>query len=845
MSRIIVKNLPKKITEEKIRKIFGERGLLTDVQLKYTSEGTFRRFAFLGYQTEKEAQEAIKHFNNTCIQTNTIVVEACAALGDVAKPKSWSKYSADSSAYKKLHPETIQDELKKKKEDNKKSEKKLNKDDKKAEILKKYKDDPQFEEYLQVHAPHEIELLNNLRTKKDSDDESDDSSDSGVSEPTNDINENEEKVDTSKIKQEKKQKQKKDLKLFNLKLKDLPYKCKKKDIKEFFKPNIPFSIRIPRNIKGIAFVGFKNERQMKKGLMKDRSILSGKSISVTKHIDPTNKGDDAQDPKKVKWKSQEEKLKNEEDIGESGRIFIRNLAYITTEDDVQNLFAAYGPITEVNLPIDSTSRKMKGFGIVTFLLPEHAVKAYSELDGSILHGRMLHLLPGKAKDVQENEEEGNINYKKQKEKKQKAQAGSSHNWNSLFMGHDAVAEAMAGSYGTSKKAVLDPHGQSNAAVRLALGETQIVTETRKYLEAEGVILDAFSGGSIKRSKTIILVKNLPANTEIVELRRVFEKYGIVGRVVLPPKGITAIVEFIEPTEARKAFSSLAYSQFKSVPLLLEWAPENSLQAKSLSKNNKNQSITNVNNENSNVQSETENVSESKQEENEVEEEEIIEPEPDTTLFVKNLNFKTTDEDLKRHFETCGKLYSAMVTMKKDMNNPGNKLSMGYGFVRYFLKSSTNKALKELQGSSLDGKTLELKRSERTLANDVITTRKVTKKGKPTGSKLLVRNVPFQAKKEELFELFKTFGEIKALRLPKKMTVGETTHRGFAFVDYFTSSDAKKAFEALSQSTHLYGRRLVLEWATTEEGIDDLRKRTASHFHNEEAPKSKKSVFNID
>lgn len=58
-----------------------------------------------------------------------------------------------------------------------------------------------------------------------------------------------------------------------------------------------------------------------------------------------------------------------------------------------------GPITEISMPIDKNTRKLKGFGVVTFLMPEHAVKAYSELDGSVLHGRMLHLLPGKAKDV--------------------------------------------------------------------------------------------------------------------------------------------------------------------------------------------------------------------------------------------------------------------------------------------------------------------------------------------------------------------------------------------------------------------------------------------------------------
>ena len=75
-----------------------------------------------------------------------------------------------------------------------------------------------------------------------------------------------------------------------------------------------------------------------------------------------------------------------------------------------------------------------------------------------------------------------------------------------------------------------------------------------------------------------------------------------------------------------------------------------------------------------------------------------------------------------------------------------------------------------------------------------------------------------------------FGELRTVRLPKKMTPGEDAHRGFGFVDFMSKTDARKAFEALSQSTHLYGRRLVLEWAsTTEDEVDEIRKRTAENF----------------
>lgn len=85
-----------------------------------------------------------------------------------------------------------------------------------------------------------------------------------------------------------------------------------------------------------------------------------------------------------------------------------------------------------------------------------------------------------------------------------------------------------------------------------------------------------------------------------------------------------------------------------------------------------------------------------------------EPEPDTTLFVKNLNFDTTDETMRQHFESCGSVFSATVARKKDPKNPGQFLSMGYGFVQFWTKKSTLVALKDLQNSTLDGHVIELK-----------------------------------------------------------------------------------------------------------------------------------------
>lgn len=118
---------------------------------------------------------------------------------------------------------------------------------------------------------------------------------------------------------------------------------------------------------------------------------------------------------------------------------------------------------------------------------------------------------------------------------------------------------------------------------------------------------------------------------------------------MPKHGITALVDFVEPFEAKKAFTKLAYSQFKAAPLYLEWAPENVFikSAETIPINNTDKD------ESSNVTVE-EMKTDTKDKIHEIvtskdnleDDTNLDEPENDTTLFVKNLNFKTNEESLR-------------------------------------------------------------------------------------------------------------------------------------------------------------------------------------------------------
>ena len=64
MSRLIVKNLPAYLTQERLRKHFessdGPGGTLTDVKLMLKPDGTSRRFGFIGYKSPQDAERAKK-----------------------------------------------------------------------------------------------------------------------------------------------------------------------------------------------------------------------------------------------------------------------------------------------------------------------------------------------------------------------------------------------------------------------------------------------------------------------------------------------------------------------------------------------------------------------------------------------------------------------------------------------------------------------------------------------------------------------------------------------------------------------------------------------------------------
>ena len=135
MSRVIVKNLPKTITEDRLIKHFSSHGTVTDVKLMKTKDGVFRKFAFVGFQTDDESHKAMGFFNKTFIDSSKIVVESAIPFGDGNLARPWSKYSAGSSANDSNQGSTAIDKKRKKLKSGNESD----------------SEDEKFQEFLDVH----------------------------------------------------------------------------------------------------------------------------------------------------------------------------------------------------------------------------------------------------------------------------------------------------------------------------------------------------------------------------------------------------------------------------------------------------------------------------------------------------------------------------------------------------------------------------------------------------------------------------------------------------------------------------------------------------------------------
>ncbi|XP_057223157.1 nucleolin [Malurus melanocephalus] len=160
-----------------------------------------------------------------------------------------------------------------------------------------------------------------------------------------------------------------------------------------------------------------------------------------------------------------------------------------------------------------------------------------------------------------------------------------------------------------------------------------------------------------------------------------------------------------------------------------------------------------------------------------------------TLFLKNLPYRSTEDEIREVFENA-------VEVRIVMNKDGN--SKGMAYVEFKTEAEANKALEEKQGTEIEGRALVI---------DFTGEKSQQEHQKGGESKtLIVNNLSYAATEETLQEVFKKASSVK---VPQN---NQGRPKGYAFVDFATAEDAREALNSFN-NTEIEGRTVRLEFST--------------------------------
>uniref|UniRef100_A0A7S3NY56 RRM domain-containing protein n=1 Tax=Euplotes crassus TaxID=5936 RepID=A0A7S3NY56_EUPCR len=800
-SRLIVFNVPKYFTEKKLADHFRAKGVVTDCKIM-RKENKSRKFAFVGFKNERDAKAAREYFNDSYIDTSQITVEYAKTQQDPNLPRGWSKYTKGTMAYNRIHGEEARER--------RKPQSQIDSENKREVENKKKK----FKEFLAVMMQKGKKVKNQ-----------------SWNESFNDF------VPTDQTKSRRQRKKEE-------KLRKEQKEFEKQEQEEEQEPGLRIENQeVTQKGKGITVI----EKEIHK-----KSTKLGASKSKQVHIKFGEEADISQAAQKIEEiaeeieeKPAETKVEEEDDEEiDENRLYCMNLPFTILEEDLRETFGKYGEIDEISIP-KRRGGLGTGFCFIRFMEPESAVNAYANLDKKYYQGRKLTILPAsKKKEKPEQEQrfeqgmdhpENTQNYEENKEMPQeerkehfidekssfktkkkihtKRNFDDETNWNYLFLSQDAVTEAIANKLSLKKGDILNKD-EENMAVRVANIETQIIKETKEWMMENGINLKAIEGKNnrkeLTRSKTMILIKNISSKVTYDEL----STYAQTQDLIISPTNTLAIAKYKSASQAEAVMKKLTYYRLHNIPLYLEYAPQ--VFEKTSIRVNSGEDAQMTEDTSSKIPN---------------------------TVFVKGLNFETSEQKLRELFESVksGKILSTKIVK----NKADGLQSQGYGFVEFETEEGAKTAMKKLQSCVLDDHMLKLKLAKRDTSEAEKKKRLEKMKRKEDESyvdnadlastKLLVKNLAFEANKKDIKALFKEAGQVKKVRLPKKANSHE--HRGFGFVEFVTIEDARNAFETL-QHSHLYGRKLVIQWAKNTDDINNLKDLRNKASYQQETLKSR-------
>ena len=578
-------------------------------------------------------------------------------------------------------------------------------------------------------------------------------------------------------------------------------------------------------------------------------------------------------------------------------VFVRNLPFAATDDNLGDLFRSSGDITKAFVVKDkSHATKCRGFGYVTFVDREHAKNVVEEkfsLQGRPLDVTIAAKKPRKRSHEEEKEEES-PEPKKHKKEKPSADASKTVVVTGFSSSIDRIkltkqleklikfVEIECQSHVAYVK--FATHKLARKGVKLFDGvsfdggELSATLQTREGKE--------ISKATLKKSR--LIVRNLSFQCEEDELRQKFEKHGSVLDVSIPlMKGGSgkrlgcAFIQYGSYFDAAKALQATNGVKIKGRIIAVDWAIPKTKYRDGLEQLE----------------------SQKDEEKSEEEEEKEAGPPPKRfdrddasqgrTVFIRGLPYNSTYDSVREVFSKYGDVRYCRLMMGLDTER-----CIGTGFVQFrtengvracleaseitmetrlltVTKAVTQSEAKEIEsrdkseGKERDKRNLYLAREglitpSSTLAKDIpkpdmkkrlkAEAEKKAKLKNPdvfvSKTRLCVRNLPLNIDETKLKEVFAKVGgvakshiiQVKIMRSEERVDrSGLGRSRGYGFVQFREHEPALKALRATNNNLELFGsdRRLIVDFALENRKILEAREQRLKRYRREKVEGEKK------
>ncbi|KAI1916806.1 hypothetical protein LOZ58_006683 [Ophidiomyces ophidiicola] len=199
----------------------------------------------------------------------------------------------------------------------------------------------------------------------------------------------------------------------------------------------------------------------------------------------------------------------------------------------------------------------------------------------------------------------------------------------------------------------------------------------------------------------------------------------------------------------------------------------------------------------------------------------VSPTPKTVIYVGNIFFDVTADQLRNEFSKCGPVESARI-----IYDPRG-VSRGFGYMKFQDVETAQKAVNLMHGQIFEGRRLAVNFAQ----NDEPVSRSRDSQTKRPTRTLFIGNMSFEMTDRDLHELFKDIENVIDVRVAVDRRTGQA--RGFAHAEFVDAESAEKAF-AILHGQSPYGRPLRLDYSfsTPRSRAQDSDQQKDTNFETE-------------